>query len=88
MVNRLVLFVSGICCMFFMACGTSPDVPRERIDFTEGWRFRLGDTPEAADADFVDEEWRMLNLPHDWAIEGLKSPMWTRKSGLYLMVSI
>ena len=74
MVNRLVLFVSGICCMFFMACGTSPDVPRERIDFTEGWRFRLGDTPEAADADFVDED--------------LKSPMWTRKSGLYLMVSI
>lgn len=70
MVNRLVLFVSEICCMFFMACGTSPDVPRERIDFTEGWRFRLGDTPEAADADFVDEEWRMLNLPHDWAIEG------------------
>ena len=56
--------------MAFGSCGTSPDAPRERIDFNEGWRFCLGDGPEYADAGFVDEGWRVLNLPHDWAIEG------------------
>lgn len=70
MINRLVSFVLGVCCMAFGSCGTSPDAPRERIDFNEGWRFCLGDGPEYADAGFVDEGWRVLNLPHDWAIEG------------------
>ena len=70
MINRLVSFVLGVCCMAFGSCGTSPDALRERIDFNEGWRFCLGDGPEYADAGFVDEGWRVLNLPHDWAIEG------------------
>lgn len=70
MINRLVSFVLGVCCMAFGSCGTSPDAPRERIDFNEGWHFCLGDGPEYADAGFVDEGWRVLNLPHDWAIEG------------------
>ena len=56
--------------MAFGSCGTSPDALRERIDFNEGWRFCLGDGPEYADAGFVDEGWHVLNLPHDWAIEG------------------
>ena len=70
MINRLVSFVLGVCCMAFGSCGTSPDALRERIDFNEGWRFCLGDGSEYADAGFVDDGWRMLNLPHDWAIEG------------------
>lgn len=32
------------------------------------WKFRLGDTPEAAAPDFNDSGWEQLSLPHDWSI--------------------
>ena len=32
--------------------------------------FRLGDDTAAARPDYNDADWRKLNLPHDWAIEG------------------
>lgn len=37
--------------------------------FTEDWQFYLGDTAGMASA-----EWRILDLPHDWSIEGEFSP--------------
>ncbi len=33
-----------------------------------GWHFHLGDTT-AAQPDFDDSAWRILDLPHDWSIE-------------------
>lgn len=44
--------------------------PREVIDFTTSWRFHLGDLPDAKDPLFKDDSWRLLNVPHDWSIEG------------------
>jgi beta-galactosidase len=41
-----------------------------RVGFDEGWRFQKGDTAGAERVDFNDDEWRRLDLPHDWAIEG------------------
>lgn len=38
--------------------------------FDAGWRFLKADAPGAEAPDFRDESWRLLNLPHDWAIEG------------------
>ena len=40
------------------------------LDFTAGWAFRLGDDTAASRPDYNDADWRRLNLPHDWAIEG------------------
>lgn len=34
------------------------------------WRFLPHDHPEGAEKDFDDSGWRLLNLPHDWSIEG------------------
>lgn len=42
--------------------------------FNFDWRFNLGDTPEAVNADFDDNQWRLLDLPHDWSIEGRIDP--------------
>lgn len=39
------------------------------IDFDTGWRFRLGDLPDAAQPGHDDSGWRTLDLPHDWSIE-------------------
>ena len=41
---------------------------REQLDFD--WRFQLGDINGAQEPSFKDHSWRLLDLPHDWSIEG------------------
>ena len=43
---------------------------RERVNFDKGWRFILADSAQMAKADYNDAGWRLLDVPHDWAIEG------------------
>ena len=43
---------------------------REKINFDKGWRFILADSAQMSLAMYDDSAWRMLNVPHDWAIEG------------------
>jgi beta-galactosidase len=43
---------------------------RERVNFDKGWRFILGDKAEMAQPQYNDKDWRVLDLPHDWAREG------------------
>ena len=40
----------------------------EPIDFD--WRFHLGDDPAWASPDYDDGSWRVVDLPHDFSIEG------------------
>ena len=68
--KKLAYLLCGVCCLLLASCATSPENIRERMDFGEGWRFQLGDEPQAMNVAFADEDWRLLNLPHDWAIEG------------------
>jgi len=39
-------------------------------DFNKNWNFKLGDHPEAINPNFDAKDWRTLQLPHDWSIEG------------------
>ncbi|KJD34682.1 beta-galactosidase [Tamlana nanhaiensis] len=41
---------------------------KQRFNFD--WKFKLDDSEEFSQANFNDEDWRNLNLPHDWSIEG------------------
>lgn len=43
---------------------------RERLSMDPGWRFILGDPSGAQQPGFDDRQWRRLDLPHDWSIEG------------------
>lgn len=67
-------FIIQLSCLFLLLTGacTSPKgmVDARRQDFTADWSFRLGDDSIAACPDYDDTDWRRLNLPHDWAIEG------------------
>ena len=38
--------------------------------FDSNWKFCLGDPPAVSTVDFDDKNWRNLDLPHDWSIEG------------------
>ncbi len=66
----------------FTAAAFGADSPREHLLLDANWRFHLGDDwPGALHLDkagastgpaaekFNDQSWRVLNLPHDWAIE-------------------
>ena len=44
--------------------------PRVIIDFNKGWKFYLGNDSAAINPGYDDSKWRMLDLPHDWSIEG------------------
>jgi beta-galactosidase len=43
---------------------------RTVTDFDKGWHFHLGDVTGGEKENVNDAGWRMLNLPHDWSIEG------------------
>ncbi len=52
---------------------TAADVPapgERRTSFDSGWLFSKGDPGDAAQPAFADGNWRKLDVPHDWAIEG------------------
>ena len=42
---------------------------REVINLNQGWRFLLGDGAYGI-PDVDDSGWRVLDVPHDWSIEG------------------
>ena len=44
--------------------------PGKRVIFNQDWRFQLGDVKSGQDLDLNDAQWRRLDLPHDWSIEG------------------
>jgi beta-galactosidase len=43
---------------------------RTTENFNNCWKFILDSTINAQNIDFDDSQWRTLNLPHDWSIEG------------------
>ena len=63
MKKLLILFVA-------LAAVTFRAEAREKINFDKGWRFILADSAQMSLAMYDDSAWRMLNVPHDWAIEG------------------
>ena len=46
----------------------------EAVLFNNDWRFILSDVKEGASLETNDTKWRLLNLPHDWSVEGTYSP--------------
>lgn len=72
----------------------SQDLPRSRESFNEGWKFvkyfNASDEAVSTDKEPVDlqlpavndSQWRTLNLPHDWAIEGPFSDTLENNTGL------
>jgi beta-galactosidase len=54
----------------FSASRTEGMGQRLRKNCDRGWRFHRGDFPGAEAPEFSDADWRTLDLPHDWSIEG------------------
>ena len=67
----LSLSIPAVCAASAGAANSEVIVKNERrIRFTSDWRFFKGEAAGAEAPEFNDSAWRVLNLPHDWAIEG------------------
>ncbi|MFY7890080.1 MAG: beta-galactosidase GalB [Spirosomataceae bacterium] len=67
------MYKALLCCLFYSLISFSTfaqSASRSEISFNKTWRFSLGDFPQASQTTFDDSQWRVLNLPHDWSIEG------------------
>lgn len=72
--NRIILTLVLFLLIFHPICGQPGG--REVQNFNFNWKFFKGDQPGAEKSDFNDSGWRILDLPHDWSIEGPFSKEW------------
>src|SRR6187402_3398381 len=68
--NVLEKLGTGIVLLLLVACASKSKNARIVEDFNQNWNFKLGDHPTAIESDFNTADWRTLQLPHDWSIEG------------------
>jgi len=66
----LKIVYTVIILVVFVGCNSNEKEARIVEDFNFDWKFKLGGYPEAINTTFNMEDWRTLNLPHDWSIEG------------------
>lgn len=64
--NLHLLFVLTL--VLYVSC--SSDKTERVLSFNSHWKFFQGDAGNAMVPDFDDSSWSMLNVPHDWSIEG------------------
>ena len=70
-VNTILLITLSFLVVFFTNCGqATEEQTRKREKFNSRWKFTRGDIENAQAYNFDDYNWRNLDLPHDWAIEG------------------
>lgn len=65
--ENITHITKGITYQKFENSGKIVDV---KLNFNKNWRFQLGDVPGFYEMNFNDNNWRKLNLPHDWSVEG------------------
>jgi len=63
-------------CLFLVNSISAINLDAKTTDFNKGWKFKLGDIQNAQQPEFNDSDWRDLNLPHDWSVEGRFSQEW------------
>lgn len=79
-------FCTLICCCVVVTLCRSQG---RAINIDPGWKFSLTDTTGAEKPGFNDNQWRTLDLPHDWSIEGaFDSAAATRGGGGYLPTGV
>ena len=74
-----------IIAVFFCCANATAQSANRTLSFDDSWKFSLGDDSLARYPAFDDSKWRILDLPHDWSIEGdfsQKNPTTQAEGGL------
>lgn len=76
--NYVYTMVYAIAFFLFADCisgsAQNQNIYERKQLFDDHWKFFPGDTAAASQVDYNDTNWRKLDLPHDWSIEGGISP--------------
>jgi len=56
--------------LLFILATSFKAYPGDTINFNENWKFHLGDTEGADQLKYNDNSWSLLDVPHDWSVEG------------------
>src|SRR3954468_5434668 len=78
--SRIEIMAMSLAALFALAtsaaAATTPQLAavrisgERRVNFDANWHFYKGESDGAEKPDFDDSNWKLLRLPHDWAIEG------------------
>src|SRR4051812_257614 len=66
MFKKTPLFIG----LLLLASAVFAQQGRSVANFNKGWHFYLGNAVNGESPTLNDANWRALNLPHDWSIEG------------------
>jgi len=70
-IRHTLVCIAVIASLFPVALSAAgSEIPRVVLGADFGWKFFLGDPSGAESPSFADTSWRMVDLPHDWSIEG------------------
>ena len=69
MTSRLHLILIVAICITLSGLKAQSNQRQKQLLDTE-WSFHLGEATNAQQSDYDDANWRSLDLPHDWSIEG------------------
>ena len=75
--KKLALFIVGLTCI----SGTAQVSFGEPQKINDNWKFILQDAPNAQNTKLDDKDWRTVNVPHDWSVEGQLSPTLASATG-------
>lgn len=64
-----ILSIIMLVLVLFSAC-SSEQFKNTKVNFDFGWKFIASDVDGAEKPEFSDADWRAVDLPHDWSIEG------------------
>jgi beta-galactosidase len=67
---KKILLIAFLAFLINPAIYAKPSPARYHLLMDRNWKFFLGDDKAASDMGFNDNGWRVLDLPHDWSIEG------------------
>ncbi len=67
---KILSIIALISAFAFTVKKDNPDFNTRRVAFNTAWNFHLNDSVKDKDTINRNTIWRMLNLPHDWSIEG------------------
>lgn len=67
--NMKILFYVFLSALLLSCTKKIQETGRQTEDFTQEWKFFLGDDSLASNLVYDDSSWSTLNLPHDWSIE-------------------
>src|SRR5690554_236483 len=69
MTNSSIMKITLFSLLLLLLFNVNTDASERKTNFNKNWKFHRGVVANAEQPEFNDNQWRLLNLPHDWSIE-------------------